>query len=321
VFLNGRPIEDPAVARGLRDGFRGGLPAGLNPAAWLWIEMDPQWVDVNVHPAKREVRFRRADRLAARLAEAVGQALHPPPTRGPHPQTGTPGGTGVPAPPAGAAPPGASPPAQVGRQPVQAGLPGGAGAPAARGPGAPDFRVLGDLGGRFVLLSSEDGLVLLDPRAARERIVYERMRRDRRIESQRLLVPVVVDLDPREADLVRRNLEHLATAGLEIEPFGGRSFQLSALPVFLAAGQPEQLLHEMIERLVDEAGGSVRQLAGDQLAQALARQAGAAEIASASTAGRLLDELFACELPYCAADGRPTLLEMSLAELERRFRV
>lgn len=315
VFLNGRPIEDGAIARGLREGFRGGLAAGLNPAAWLWIEMDPQWVDVNVHPAKREVRFRRADRLSARLAEAVAGALRPP-----RPASQGLATTGIPE--DGSVEVASSPVpdgSNLGRQPLQAGLP--VAAPPAQVSAAPEFKVLGDLGGRFVLLASEDGLVLLDPRAARERIVYERMRRDQRVESQRLLVPVVLELEPREADLVRRNLEHLVSAGLEIEPFGGRSFQVSAVPVFLAGGSPEQFLHEVVERLVEEAGGSVRQLATDQLAQALARQAGLGEAASAASARGLLDELFRCELPYCAADGRPTLLEMSLAELERRFRV
>jgi DNA mismatch repair protein MutL len=312
VFLNGRPIEDAAVARGLREGFRGGLAAGLNPSAWLWIEMDPEWVDVNVHPAKREVRFRRADRLAARLAEAVAEALRPPPARD--------SSAGVPEGDADAEPVG-SPAPVLGRQALQPGLPAAAAAPPAVVSAAPDFEVLGDLAGRFVLLGSQDGLVLLDPRAARERIVYERMRRDQAVESQRLLVPVVVELGPLEADLVQRNLENLASAGLEVEPFGGRSFQLSALPVFLAGGSPEQFLHEMVERLVGEAGGTIRQLANDQLAQALAKQAGSAELASPGTAQALLDELFACELPYCAADGRPTLLEMSLAELERRFQV
>lgn len=317
VFLNGRPVEDGAVARGLREGFRGGLAAGLNPAAWLWIEMDPQWVDVNVHPAKREVRFRRADRLSARLSEAVTEALRPPRPAVPE-LAGDANQESVPG-RGGAGPGSVAPSPALGRHAVQPVL------PPAEDPvpasAVPEFRILGDLGDRFVLMASDDGLVLLDPRAARERIVYERMRRDQRVESQRLLVPVVVELDPREADLVRRNLVHLAAAGLEIEPFGGRSFQLSAVPVFLAGGSPEQLLFLLIERLVEEAGGTVRQLATDQLAQALARQAGASESASAATAGALLDELFGCELPYCAADGRPTLLEMSLAELERRFRV
>jgi DNA mismatch repair protein MutL len=187
--------------------------------------------------------------------------------------------------------------------------------------GAPHFRILGDLGGRFVALASADGLVLLDPRAARERIVYEQLRRSRRVEAQRLLMPVLVELDPREADVVTRNLEGLAEAGLEISPFGGRTFQVDSVPLFLSAGDPRQFLHELVERLVEGAGGSLRHAAGDQLARALARQAGAGEPARADRAERLLEELFACELPYCAADGRPTLIELSLAELERKFQV
>ncbi len=316
VFLNGRPIDDATVAGGLRDGFGGGLAGGLNPAAWLWLEMDPAWVDVNVHPAKREVRFRRPDVLASAIAEAVAGALRPPKPPGP------------PSPPAASGHHPAPPPG-FGHASIQPALPAGppgspgppSSVPAPAAPAPPTFRILGDLAGRFVVLASADGLVLLDPRAARERIVYEQLRRNQRVESQRLLMPVLVELDPREADVVERNLEHLAEAGLEISPFGGRTYQLSAVPTFLSAGDPQRFLHELIERLIHGAGGSLRHVAGDQLAQALARQAGAAEPARATDAARLLDQLFACDLPYCAADGRPTLLEFSIAELERRFQV
>jgi len=345
-FLNGRPIEDSAVSRGLREGFGGGLVAGQNPAAWLWIEMDPAWVDVNVHPAKREVRFRRADLLGARIAEAVAAALRPPkPPEVGASQTGgapdrriegpeadstaagrheTEGGEGIaetsdpfgtsrpsPSPFGPTATQGSLPEISDGRSEGEPALPGG----------APGFRILGELGDRFVAMSSADGLVLLDPRAARERIVYEQLRRDRRVESQRLLMPVLVELDPREADVVERNLEGLAEAGLEIEPFGGRTFQVTSVPVFLSSGDPQSFLHELVERLIEGAGGAIRHVAGDQLARALARQAGVGEPARADRAERLLRELFACELPYCAADGRPTLLELSLGELERKFQV
>jgi DNA mismatch repair protein MutL len=318
VFLNGRPIEDAAVASGLREGFGGGLAGGLNPAAWLWIEMDPAWVDVNVHPAKREVRFRRPDQLAAALAEAVAAALRPPQPAGPVTRAAPlqPGAG------AGSTPPG------FGHASHQPGLSRAAGAvpdsldqPAPAAPAAPQFRVLGEVAGRFVVLASADGMVLLDPRAARERIVYEQLRHHRRVESQRLLVPALVELDPREADVVERHLDRLAEAGLELVPFGGRTFQVTAVPVFLSAGDPQQFLHELIERLVHGAGGSLRQLADDLLAQALARQAAAGEPARAATAGHLLDELFACELPYCTPAGRPTLLEFSLAELDRKFQL
>jgi DNA mismatch repair protein MutL len=355
VFLNGRPIEDGAVSRGLREGFGGGLASGHNPAAWLWIEMDPAWVDVNVHPAKREVRFRRADLLAARIAEAVAVALKPPKPTVTGPKSGASGEGGVrggggtgDAETAGSGAGGGSEASANSPSPtaVPVSVPGvGAGGVSPFGPsstqrtmpemekgpgagqavppagGAPAFRILGEVGGRFVVMASADGLVLLDPKAARERIVYEQLRRNRRVESQRLLMPVLVELDPREADVVTRNLEGLAEAGLEISPFGGKTFQVTSVPVFLSAGDPQQFLHELIERLIEGAGGGIRHAAGDQLARALARQAGAGERARTERAKRLLDELFACELPYCAADGRPTLIELSLAELERKFQV
>ena len=354
VFLNGRPIEDGAVSRGLREGFGGGLASGHNPAAWLWIEMDPAWVDVNVHPAKREVRFRRADLLAARIAEAVAAALRPPKPAVTGPKSGisgevggrkgdggqgdgnaesggvaglgrVPEGAGVEI-PASETSGGASPFGSWATQRTMSELEKAGGAEQASGAspassGAPRFRILGEVGGRFVAMASADGLVLLDPKAARERIVYEQLRRNRRVESQRLLMPVLVELDPREADVVTRNLEGLAEAGLEISPFGGKTFQVTSVPVFLSAGDPQQFLHELIERLIEGAGGGIRHAAGDQLARALARQAGACESARTDRAKPLLDELFSCELPYCAADGRPTLIELSLAELERKFQV
>ncbi len=346
-FLNGRPIEDAAVSRGLREGFGGGLVAGQNPAAWLWIEMDPAWVDVNVHPAKREVRFRRGDLLAARIAEAVAAALRPPKPEiepaAPRESSGQQDGVPSVAPDPGSAQAGggesgcapefrnpsdasATPSSPFGPTATQGSLPEvvpgpGPGTEPASPGGVPRFRILGALGDRFVAMGSGDGLVLLDPRAARERIVYEQLRRDRRVESQRLLMPVLVELDPREADVVERNLDGLAEAGLEIAPFGGRTFQVTSVPVFLSAGDPQNFLHELIERLIEGAGGAIRHAASDQLARALARQAGAGEPARADRAERLLAELFACELPYCAADGRPTLLELSLTELERKFQV
>jgi DNA mismatch repair protein MutL len=341
-FLNGRPIEDAAVSRGLREGFGGGLASGQNPAAWLWIEMDPAWVDVNVHPAKREVRFRRADLLGARIAEAVAAALRPPkppetggaasvdapdcqageaaaPSSSGPPGTG--GGEGTPETQAPFGSPASSPFGPTATQGALSELGGGPEAGTASPGGPPRFRILGELGDRFVAMASADGLVLLDPRAARERIVYEQLRRDQRVEAQRLLMPALVELDPREADVVERNLEGLAEAGVEIAPFGGRTFQVTAVPVFLSGGDPQSFLHELIERLIEGAGGAIRHAAGDQLARALARQAGIGEPARADRAESLLAELFDCELPYCAADGRPTLLELSLSELERKFQV
>lgn len=326
VFLNGRPVEDGVIARGLRDGFRGALPDAFHPAAWLWIEMEPALVDVNVHPAKREVRFRRPDELRAALTDAVLAALRPKAAPSVPRETSVPREEpAVPVFPA-ARPRQTELPEPVAAEPARGSLAGRAGLPAAGGAeppspgGPPRFRPLAVLHRRYVLLESADGLVLLDPAAARERIVYEAMRATAgdRVEAQRLLVPVLVELDPRHGDLVRVNLRVLAEAGVEIRPFGGRTVQVATLPACITVTDPQRLVDELVHDLAEGTRGA---FAPEIIAKALARRAGSQETAALDRVNRLLAELLACELPYCAPDGRPTLSEVSLAEIERRFRV
>lgn len=332
VFLNGRPIEDIAVARGLSEGFKGGLMEGLHPAAWLWIEMEPQLVDVNVHPAKREVRFHRGNELREGIAAAVAHGLQQQQRR-----ANTPPPTAVPAragearsfqrsenPPATTESPRIPIPAwipQATQQEIHLPAETVVEKPqpqAARGAAA--FRWIGLLHQRFVILESHDGLVLFDPRAARERIVYERILQapQQGITSQGLLVPLLIEIDPREMDVVMRNQESFATAGLELGDFGGGTLQVRSLPAFLHLTDPRVFVHEVIDDLIAGGAGGAR-LAFDKLARCLARRAGLQENISAENAMNLLEELFTCDLPYCAADGRPTLSEFSLRELERRF--
>jgi DNA mismatch repair protein MutL len=333
VFLNGRPIEDISIARGLSEGFKGGLMEGLHPAAWLWIEMEPQLVDVNVHPAKREVRFHRSNELREGIAAAVAHGLQqqqrrantPPPTEVPArtgqvrsfvPTSHTPSNlTNTPTLKIPAWIP------QTTQQEIslpQETLTEKPQPQSARGAAA--FRWIGLLHQRFGILESHDGLVLCDPRAARERIVYERILQAQQqgIVSQGLLVPLLIDLDPREMDVVLRNQECFATAGLELGDFGGGTLQVRSLPAFLHLTDPRAFVHEVVDDLLAGGAGGAR-LAYDKLARCLAKRAGLQEKISADTAMVLLEELFTCDLPYCAADGRPTLSEFSLRELERRF--
>jgi DNA mismatch repair protein MutL len=175
------------------------------------------------------------------------------------------------------------------------------------------------LASRFVVLESADGLVLFDPRAARERIVYERFLQGEQkgVETQGLLVPILIELGPREHDMVMRNHDRFAAAGLELGDFGGGTLQLRSFPAFLQVADPRTFVNEVIDDC--SAGGGGARIAYDRMARALAKRAGLNEMARVDGAMVLLDELFRCDLPYCAADGRPTLTEFSLRELERRF--
>jgi DNA mismatch repair protein MutL len=337
VFLNGRPVEDVVISRGLTEGFRGAVAEGLHPAAWLWIELEPSLVDVNVHPAKREVRFHRPVEVREVIAESVREGLRE---------------SQAAATPAVAAPK-FSPSLFQASAAVTREVPFTAPAPlnvltreeqtmiddllasaqteesslAADEPAAPAighaverFRLLGLLQRRFVLMESDDGLVLFDPKAARERIIYEGMlqHREAGVPVQHLLVPVLLDLDPRDMDLILRERSSLASAGIEIEEFGGNTVQVRSLPEGLGVGDSLGFARELLDELLH---GPVQggKFAFERLAKLLARRASLLVSPSLDEARSLLDELFRCELPYCAADGRPTMIEFGMRELERRF--
>lgn len=332
VFLNGRPVEDPVISRALAEGFRGALADGLHPAAWLWIDLEPTLVDVNVHPAKREVRFHRPLDVKEVILEAVLEGLRPP------------------APPTPAVPAAPPRPAEIEVAPSdlpEIRLPASpvpvfrapqpslddwvnpaVTAPVAelapvvpkQGRGAPDFRILGMLQNRFVVMESADGLVLFDPKAARERILYESLLRQHEghVATQGLLVPVLLEMDPRDFDLLLRERENLAEAGIELEAFGGNTVQIRTLPACLGIQDPRPFLGAVMDELLHDPASGGR-FAFDRLARMLARRAAAIVVPKLAETRPLLEELFTCDLPYCAADGRPTLTEFGMRELERRF--
>lgn len=342
VFLNGRPIEDSAVSRGLIEGFKGSLMDGLHPAAWLWIEMEPGLVDVNVHPAKREVRFHRPHELREGVTTAVAMGLQKqqrrstatlaaetPPATGqvrswmappPIPTTEISLVCSVDENPASPSTAIASWIPQQQQQQIDFSkdldsLPDVKTSPAH---GAAAFRFMGMVHRRFAILESQDGLVLFDPKAARERIVYEKLLASAQtgVTSQGLLVPLLIELDPRDRDDLMRRQSALLQAGIELGDFGGNTIQVRSLPAVLHLADPRTFVHEVIADLTSSSNPN---MAFDSLSRMLAKRAGQQEWIEESAIEALLQELFACDLPYCAADGRPTISELSLREIEKRF--
>jgi DNA mismatch repair protein MutL len=344
VFLNGRPVEDAVISRALAEGFRGAVADGLHPAAWLWIDLEPERVDVNVHPAKREVRFHRPLDVRDAILEAVthglrSRVIEPAVTKPAissetvRPLVSTPR-SWSPAPaiqaslplreapqPVREAPHFIPPPAFPVDSPQPASSPREESVlEADAAASTPAFRIIGLLHHRYVLMESEDGLVLFDPRAGRERIFYERLLGDREgvVESQGLLVPELLDLDPRDHEMIVRERESLAAAGVEVESFGGNTLQVRSLPACLGLADPKPMIAALIDELLHESVPG-RRFAFERLAKLLAKRAAAGLPVRLAETPSLLGELFACELPYCAPDGRPTLIEYSLRELDRRF--
>jgi DNA mismatch repair protein MutL len=187
------------------------------------------------------------------------------------------------------------------------------------------LRLIGVIGDLYVVLESDRGLVLLDQHAAHERVLFEQMLR--RLEeqgpapSQRLLLPETVELSARDANFLREQLPSLTRLGVGLNEFGDRTFLLDALPPFVRASDPRGFILELIDEL-KAAGQSINSLRlGEHLvAKTVCRHAVKAHdpLAGAELES-LIDDLRHCTMPYTCPHGRPTLIEMSFHELERKF--
>ena len=354
IFLNGRPIENPTLSHALREGYHTALMKGQHPVTFLSIEMDPAAVDVNVHPAKREVRFRDPAHIREVIVEVTRRTLESdraswsrtftaPPSAPFTPDETLPL---IPPPeqftlrrdwshiPAPAAAPSEIPAQQITTPSESAPLPTFTPAPVAQP--APtfsqqpqprpalDFKFIGVLGRLYILMENASGLVLVDQHAAHERILFEEMRRrmeGQGVPTQRLLLPITLQVAPRDADWLRENLDALSRTGIGLEPFGAGTFKIDALPQFLGASDSPQLLRDIIDDLRDTSQQiSKLRLGEDMIAKTVCRHAVKAnDILREPECLRLVQDLLACELPYCCPHGRPTMIQLSYAELEKKF--
>jgi len=340
VFLNGRAVENATLSHALREGYHTALMKGQHPVTFLFIEMDPAAVDVNVHPAKREVRFRDGQLVREAVAHAVRRALES--DRGAWSQTFR---------AAPAALPEMTPALipmveQVALRRDWAVIPVAehrtsniehrtSNEPAATSfvpatepapPSTPgtDFKILGVLGKLYVLMENASGLVLVDQHAAHERILFEEMRtrmEQSGVPAQRLLVPLTLQVSPRDADWIERHRELLDRAGIVLEPFGSDTFKVDTLPTFLRGDDPAQLVRDIIDELRDLSAANARlRLGEDMIAKTVCRHAVKAnDVLREPELVRLIQDLLACELPYCCPHGRPTMIQISYSELEKKF--
>lgn len=357
TFLNGRPIESPSITYGLREGYHTVLMKGQHPVTFLMIDMDAHAFDINVHPAKKEARFHDGIGVREAVARAVSRALagcqslpvgHSLPNRT-VPVIGTPserqqemalpgGTTGAPLrlSTSLAHQPGHSAGASIAQRsslitdstdasPEQrnADEPGQSpSTPARQEP--PRLRILGVIHQLYVVMEGDEGLVLMDQHAAHERVMFEKLRQDLErdgVPTQRLLMPLTLQTTPGDADLLLRNLETLSRLGIEAEPFGPNIFKIEALPTFLKTDDPAAWLDQVIEELrkVGSQSSALR-LGEDMIATTVCRHAVKAnDPLSLPELEALLKDLFECEMPFCCPHGRPTLIQITDAELERKF--
>jgi len=362
IFLNGRAVENSTLNFALREGYHTALMKGQHPVTFLFIDMDPAAVDVNVHPAKREVRFRDGMLVRDTVCRAIRQTLESgraewsqtfhasPPAAAPpaspprfSPAPPEPEPSLIPEAEQVAlrrdwseftkAPPAVDPPGPVQNgatknldlePPPPITVPPPERPPTRRDQGALDFTILGVLGKLYILMENSSGLVLVDQHAAHERILFEEMRRRMEthgVPTQRLLLPLTLQVTPRDADWLQSNLALLERAGIALEPFGASTFKVDALPTFLRGNDPTQLLHDVIDDLRETTAQTSRLRLGEEMiAKTVCRHAVKAnDYLREPELVRLIQDLLACDLPYCCPHGRPTMIQMSYAELEKKF--
>ncbi len=330
VFLvNRRVVQDRVLGAVLKATFAGLLPRGRHPAAVLHLSLPAPDLDVNVHPAKAEVRFQDPGRVYSFLLAALRQALGPLAGGGtPYTVTLRPeapprveeasllGQVPSPAPPAWQT----SPPwPRTGPAP----------SPAAAPPLTPrawrfqDLALIGQLKNTYILAQAPEGLVLIDQHAAHERVLYEALKATQPAAArQALLFPRVVEVPAVQADWVREHLEVLAQTGLELSHFGGASFLIAATPAFLANSDLEAVVAEAVEVLSPLPSGASPQTVQEQARQFMACRGAikAGEVLKEEAIRALLVQLDEIPVSSHCPHGRPLWRLIPFGEIHQSFR-
>lgn len=359
-IVNGRPVDSRTIQYGILEACTGFLPKGRYPVAFFFLEIQPESIDVNVHPTKREIRFRDESSVRRIVVETVldllldhgakedfsgnpdlpfsgdhFQRVDPAPAKpeerteraDPAPFQPTPPPTrNDPRSP----PPERTAPSNFHPPPLNAPAPGkfsgGAERPApARKPGGEiPWKWIGPLGSSSLLFRSPRGLVVLHPRAASERILYEQFLHETEsgeLPTQPLLIPQTFEWEPLPAQCLEENREIFAEHGFEVESFGKNFFRVSSIPAWFEPGQAERFLSDAVELIregvlrPEKAGPFRERIAGLAAKTAHRRDRQLSEEESL----RLVRRLMQTSAPHTCPAGKPTFLEFEEGDLERRF--
>ncbi len=352
IFVNGRPATAPSIAYAIREAYPR-RQGDVRPAMILFLNLPANQVDVNVHPTKREVRFR--DNAAVR--QAVSAAIE---------QTLAHVAAPLPVPKAPSVPPPQPPPspapiqlesAAVRSNPIPTSLPltppkeqfTTIEQPKRPEPIAPPptpapvaielplaaedthskpwawFKYLAQTDSGYLLIETDSGLVTLNPHAARERIAFERLLDAAakpgaaKIVSQPLLIPEVVRLSPPDAARMKESLEVITAMGFSLEEFGTDVFKVDAVPHLIESLPPSSILPTIARDLADGKRSRLR-WREELIAKSIARSFAALDVSlTKEGATKLVEELAACRMPYVCPRGKPIMIFTSTRELNRKF--
>jgi DNA mismatch repair protein MutL len=354
VFVNGRFVRDKIIGHALREAYRDVLHGARQPAVCLFLEIDPGLVDVNVHPAKTEVRFRDSRAVHQFVYHAIQRTLATPIQATPAPASDNPGQATVfadkkPWPARASATPAFPPPlrhqgslgvtepaataylafAQAAQRPATTSS-GTADAPQFRPEvpvdrdGPPLGYALAQLHGIYILAQNASGLIVVDMHAAHERILYEKLKTafdNCQVATQNLLIPAVFSADPLDIAAVEEHAPALAELGFQIAPLGPGQLGVRAVPALLQSGDPVALARSLIADLREH---GITQLATARRNELLATMAchGAVRARrqlSLPEMNALLRQMEETERAGQCNHGRPTWSELSISDLDKLF--
>lgn len=324
LFVNGRWIQDRSLTYAVGEAYRTLLPKGRHPFAVIRIGMDPAEVDVNVHPAKTEVRFRNGRAVFTAVQRAVRAAVvdqAPVPRVEPRthhrgfsdwerirsPRDHTEGQIALEI----------QPTADVGT----------ASEVDSEAPDAlPPLRVIGQIAQAYIIAEGPAGMYLVDQHAAHERVLYEQLMGmgqasdDTPVASQPLLDPVTVELTGPQLETFENYLDILTQTGFEIEPFGGETIFVRAVPEIFGDRNPAQAVVKMLDEL-SEGGSNVDEKRERRVIASVCKQGAvrAGQTLSHEEMRALIRDLEASSAPRTCPHGRPTMIHLSAAQLEKEF--
>ncbi len=317
-FVNGRWVQSRLLAGAVVKAYEGWLGARRHPITVINLTMPPQTVDVNVHPAKREVRFSQEPVVFNAVCGALRRALsEQAPVPGVGPAALVPGPPGMAGAPLLERWPAPGLPSLVRERPAAEQPP----LPEPGGAGLPILRVLGQASATYIVAEGPDGIYLIDQHAAHERVLYERalaQQGRRAAEAQPLLEPLALELSLKQVESLRAGGEALAGFGFAIEPFGERTCLVRSVPAMLAGKGLADAVKEAIDSLDGEAAGA----SGDErIARSLACHGSvrAGQVLSHDEMKGLVRQLEQAASPRTCPHGRPTMVHLSTGRLQREF--
>jgi DNA mismatch repair protein MutL len=330
-FVNGRWVQDVPLTTALVQAYHTLLMVGRYPLAALFLQVDPEAVDVNVHPAKAEVRFRQPDRIFSGVQRAVRRSLL---AYSPVPAVVSPSTWVVPGSKQGLGTiwgdryskdsfdahrmnlsQGIVPENRISNlnQAAQPPLPGDR---------LPLLRLVGQVGATYLVAEGPDGLYLIDQHAAHERILYEKFmaKGDKPPGSQILLEPVTINFSTLSAKTIFENLPLLARFGFQVESFGPTTFLIRAVPSFINAPNPATLISVLVDDFEEDESSLQNETESRLIARICKRAAvKGGKPLSVEEQSALLRDLENCSSPRTCPHGRPTMIHLSADLLERQF--